>query len=134
MSVTRLLVSGLLVASGLVLAAFTLHGAFDARQVQASSGPTLKPWSTDIFGAGGRRVVTSTDAPEPAPKAMVTEASPKLNAKASMAPSAATADAKVKKKKRTEKRQTTPVEEAQKTKQQQSQQASLQWPWSWFSK
>jgi hypothetical protein len=114
MSVVRLLISGLLVASGLVLAAFTLHGAFDGGQVQASGGPALKPWSTNTLpGSVGGKASPPQTGSQPDAK-----------------PSAAASDAKAaKKKKRAEKG---PSEQAQKSKQP-PQQAALQWPWSsWF--
>jgi hypothetical protein len=127
MSVARLLISGLLVASGLVLAAFTLHGAFDARQVHAS-GPPLKPWSTDTIGAGGRRVTQ--------------QGQPKTTAgtapKADVAPSGATADAKAAaakaRRKRLAEKQAAEKKLAEEAKaKQQPQQTALQWPWNWFS-
>jgi hypothetical protein len=130
MSVARLLISGLLVASGLVLAAFTLHGAFDARQVQASA---LKPWSTDTLGAKGRRA-----APDAQPKATagtafkadVTSAGAPTDAKATADAKAA---AKARRKQLAEKRaaEKKAADEA-KAKQQQPQQTALQWPWNWF--
>jgi hypothetical protein len=127
MSVTRLLMSGLLVASGLILASFTLHGAFDA-PAGAVAGPALKPWSTSTFGAGGRPVAASADAQEAGSKSQRPRTGAKPGAKAAdVAPSVAEADTRTAKKKpRAEKR---PTEQAQKTKQQQ---AASEWPWSWF--
>jgi hypothetical protein len=116
MSVTRLLVCGLLVASGLTLAAFTLHGAFDARQVAVAGapggapGPALKPWSTSTFGAKGGLVAAS---PEPGARR----------------PSAAAPDARAARKKR--RAQKRPAEPTRKTKPQ-AQQTASQWPWSMF--
>ena len=48
MSVIRLLISGLLVASGLTLGTLTLYGAFDApaNRTAGAQGPVLKPWAT----------------------------------------------------------------------------------------
>jgi hypothetical protein len=130
MSVTRLLISGLLVASGLILAAFTLHGAFDAGQVQASGGPPLKPWATNTVGAGGGRVAAGKEAPEGI-KAQSAQTGAKPDVKFSDAKSsnAATADAKAAKRKRRMEKQA--AEQAQRTKPP-PQQAALQWPWSWF--
>lgn len=131
MSVMRLFICGLLVASGLILAAFTLHGAFDGRQVHASDGPALKPWSTSTVGAGGRPVAASVGAPGAGtskPQPPQTGSKPRAKAP-SAAPGAATADTKTARKKpRAEQRST---EQARKTKQQPQQTAS-QWPWSWF--
>lgn len=112
MSVMRLLISGLLVASGLILAAFTLHGAFDGWQLQTAgaSGPALSPWSTNTLKAGDRRVSTSADAPESGQsRAQPSKTGAKADAKASG------------KRKRTEKR---PAAQPPK------QQAASQWPWS----
>ena len=127
MSVARLLISGLLVASGLVLAAFTLYGAFDGGQVQASGGLPLKPWSTNTFGARGRLVAASVAPGSEGGKAPPPQTGSQPDAKP---PSAAASDAKAaKKKKRAEKRSS---EQAQKSKQP-PQQAAFQWPWSgWF--
>jgi hypothetical protein len=130
MSVTRLLFCGLLVASGLILAAFTLHGAFDGRPAGAASavaGPALKPWSTNTFGAKGGPVAVSADAPEPgSSKAQPPQAGAKPGARP---PGAATPDAKAaKKKRRTAKRPAEPTPKAK----QQPQQTASQWPWSWF--
>jgi hypothetical protein len=133
MSVTRLLICGLLVASGLTLGAFTLHGAFDERQVATAGtpggapGPALKPWFTSTFGAKGGPVAVGADAPDPRlPKMQARQAGAKPAARA---PGAAAPDGKAaKKKRRTEKR---PTEPTRKTKQQPQQTAS-QWPWSWF--
>ncbi|MFZ1104408.1 MAG: hypothetical protein WAN86_16435 [Hyphomicrobiaceae bacterium] len=133
MSVTRLLICGLLVASGLILAAFTLHGAFDGRQVETAGapggapGPALKPWSTSTFGAKGGLAAASADGPEPGlSKTQARQTGSKPGARP---PGAAAPDAKAaKKKRRTEKR---PAEPTRKTKQQPQQTAS-QWPWSWF--
>ena len=127
MSVIRLLISGLLVASGLVLAAFTLHGAFDGGQVQASGGPPLKPWSTNTFATGGRVVAASAAPRSESGKAPPPQSGSQPDAKP---PAAAASDAKsARKKKRAEKRAS---EQAQKSKPA-PQQTAFQWPWSsWF--
>lgn len=143
MSVARLLLSGLLVASGLILAAFTLHGSFDSRQTQASAaqGPALKPWSTNTFEAGGRLAPASPDRSErQPPQAQAARASLKPDSKPPGAAAAGrtAADAKaaavkarrrLAERRRAEKRLA--EEQAQKAKQQ-AQQAALQWPWSLF--
>jgi hypothetical protein len=61
LSVIRLLISGLLVASGLTLGAFTLYGAFDARPTQASG---LKPWATTTSPHKTAPGTAATDAKE----------------------------------------------------------------------
>jgi hypothetical protein len=124
MSVTRLLLSGLLVTSGLILAAFTLHGAFDTWQVQASGaqGPPIKPWATHTYGASGRLVATSSDAPKPGLSKTPGRASPKPDGDPK-------ADARARRKRQAEKRQ---AQKAQRAKQPSPQQAALQWPWNWF--
>ena len=63
MSVIRLLISGLMVASGLTLGAFTLNGAFDARPTQAS-GSALKPWATTTSPGKASPSTAATDAKE----------------------------------------------------------------------
>jgi hypothetical protein len=131
MSVTRLLLSGLLVASGLILAAFTLHGSFDARQMQASSaqGPALKPWSTNTFEAGGRLVAASAGKSEQQlPQAQPARPGPKLDGKRPGASAAAKAATAAKARRLAEKRL---AEKALKAKQP-PQQAALQWPWNWL--
>jgi len=52
MSVAKLLLSGFLVASGLILGAFTLHARFAPRwevQAYAAARPYGKPQSVDVF-------------------------------------------------------------------------------------
>jgi hypothetical protein len=115
MSVTRLLLSGLLVASGLILAAFTLHGAFDPHwpmHASGATGPALKPWSTNT-------VIKPDAAPQAAP------------AQDAKATADARAAALARKKKLAEKRRAEKQLAEQKAKEQ-PQQAALQWPWNWL--
>jgi hypothetical protein len=125
-SLARLFLSGLLVAWGLILGAFTLHGYFDPnwqqRQVQthAASVRPSHPAVINTFKNRSRFVASRAEPASPSPTLVArTTAS---------APSTAEgkADAKMAAKPAPKKKL------AEKTKQR-PQQASAQWPWSLFS-
>jgi hypothetical protein len=127
--------SGLLVASGLILGAFTLHGSFvpqSPQQVPAAGtrAPAREEWVTTTRAVAGSAVVQRTDAPRPA-DLMKPDAKP---AGATDADAAAERERKqLAAKKRAEKR-LAEAQKLEKAKQPQPQQATLQWPWSWFGK
>ena len=119
MSLARLFLSGLLVAWGLILGAFTLHGYFDPnwpqRQVQAASVRPTHPAVINTFKNRSRFVASRADPTNPSP-------APIVKTSAIVAPAA---DAKAAAKPAPKKKL------AEKAKQR-SQQASAQWPWSLF--
>lgn len=107
MSVARLLLSGLMVASGLILAAFTLHGTFDTRwplQAFNPRQPPLAPWATQISRAS-----------EAQPPDTRTIASDKARKRTTS-------------KRRAAKRA---AEKAQNAAKPPTQQAAFWWPWKW---
>jgi hypothetical protein len=150
MSVAKLLLSGLLVASGLILGAFTLHGYFDPewleRQAAAAgqrSPAGMPKWSTSVDDRS--RVMSIV--PEGSGPSKPAKPGPNPDARAdaradakpdARPPSRADADAEKAKrrlaaKKLAEKRK---AEEAQKAEKEEkakaSQQATFQWPWNWL--
>jgi hypothetical protein len=145
MSSVRLLLSGSLVAGGLILGAFTLHGAFDPYAAQkrqtADRGLHGGPKGINAFQTKTRLVTGETVAQDGARQPPLVKASAKSSAKPAEALSAeeraarAAARRKLAEKKRAEKAQKEKAEREKlaKAKQQpQPQQATLQWPWSWF--
>jgi hypothetical protein len=144
MSVARLLLSGLLVASGLILGAFTLHGYFDPQWLErqaAAAGQRLPAseakWVTSVQDRSRVMSVVAkgTEGSKPAktPPKAETRAEAKPDAKP---PSQADADAekarrRLAAKKLAEKRKAEEADKAEKAKG--SQQATFQWPWNWFS-
>jgi hypothetical protein len=140
MSSLRLLLSGSLVASGLILGAFTLQGAFDPqwrqKRVQAAArpkapdGPKVNAFQTRTQFAGGGR-----GGQDAAPKVVKAGARPEAKPADTMTAEEKAARAAARRK-LAEKRRAEKVEKerAAKAKQQpQPQQATLQWPWNWFS-
>jgi hypothetical protein len=135
MSSLRLLLSGSLVASGLILGAFTLHGAFDPhwRQKQlksahseAPNGPKVNAFQTRThFASGGKSGQDAT------PKVVNPTARPDAKSAGTMTAeekaARAAARRKLAEKRRAEREE---KERAAKAKQQ-PQQATLQWPWNW---
>lgn len=127
MSLARLFLSGLLVAGGLILGAFALHGYFDPnwaqRQMQAATGRPAEPPVISTFKGRDRfvagRAEPSRPTAHPIVKASVTTA-PAADPRVENRPSAKTAA----KKKTAEK---------EKEKAKRPQQASVQWPWNLFS-
>lgn len=127
MSLARLFLSGLLVAAGLILGAFTLHGYFEPnwaqQQMQAATRRPAEPPVISTFKGRDRfvagRVEPSRPPANPIVKASVA-AAPAPDPRAENRPSVKTAA----KKKTAEK-------EKEKTKR--PQQASAQWPWNLFS-
>ena len=143
MSVAKLFLSGILVASGLILGAFTLHGYFDPqwqlRQMQAAEtrGRVSGAWTTSTHVAAGR--TAQKEAASAQPKAEKTGLKPDAgapNPEAAEAKAAAAnarkrlAEKKLAEKKAAEKQQ---AEEARKAEQATQKQATFQWPWSWFA-
>jgi hypothetical protein len=137
MSSLRLLLSGSLVASGLILGAFTLHGAFDPdlRQKQLKSahseardGPKVNAFQTRTHFASGAK-----GGQDATPKVVKPTARPETKAAGTMTAEDKAARAaerrKLAEKRRAEREE---KERAAKAKQQpQPQQATLQWPWNW---
>lgn len=144
MSVAKLLLAGLLVASGLILGAFTLHGYFDPQWLErqaAAAGQRLPAseakWVTSVQDRSRVMSVVAkgTEGSKPAktPPKAETRAEAKPDAKP---PSQADADAekarrRLAAKKLAEKRKAEEADKAEKAKG--SQQATFQWPWNWFS-
>jgi hypothetical protein len=138
MSSLRLLLSGSLVASGLILGAFTLQGAFDPqwrqKQVQAAgrpetpNGPKVNAFQTRTQFAGGGR-----DGQDAAPKAVKAGARPEAKPADTMTAEEKAARAAARRK-LAEKRRAERAEKERAAKAKpQPQQATLQWPWNWFS-
>ena len=136
MSLIRLLLSGLLVASGLILGTFTLLGYFDPqwerRQAQAAAVP-------DRSGEAGRpitasesknrsRFVARTERPDPGSKPQAaTSATVRTPAPV---PTPKTADAKPAAKPSNKSKV---ADKAKKAPPPQQQQASFVWPWNLFN-
>lgn len=122
MSLARLFVSGLLVAGGLILGAFTLHGYFDPQWAQrqalaADAGERAKePRAVNTFQGRSRFVSSRAEPARPGTRPLAATTSPAI-AKASDTRPVAKAPAK---KKVAEKPKPTP------------QQASV-FPWNLFS-
>ena len=140
MSVAKLLLSGLLVASGLILGAFTLHGYFDPQWLErqaAAAGQRLPAgeakWVTSVRDRGRVMSIVSEGTGPSQPAKPAPKADPKADTKP---PSQADADTekarrRLAAKKLAEKRKAEEAQKAEKAKQ--SQQATFQWPWNWFS-
>jgi hypothetical protein len=136
MSVAKLLLSGLLVANGLILGAFTLHGYFDPQWLerQAAAAGQRSPagvpkWTTSVEDRGRVMSIVSEGKGPSQPA----KAAPKADTKP---PSQADADAekarrRLAAKKLADKRKAEEAQKAEKAKG--SQQATFQWPWNWFS-
>ena len=128
MSSTRLCIAGVLVASGLILALFTLQGYFDPHWAQKQSSTTATPLTTGAVAlpvAQGRsRFVDAGDTGPP--RASVARAQPSQVAPSSrsQAKTASTSPpSKASRKRVVEKVKASPAE----------QQASFQWPWNLFN-
>ena len=129
MSLAKLFLSGLLIAGGLILGAFTLHGYFDPqwaqRQVQAAAAREQPPATkaSDTFQGRSRFVASRAEQSNPGAKSQAVIA----HAATGPNPVVKAADAKTAtkpppaKKKVAEKPKPPP------------QQASAQWPWNLFS-
>jgi len=148
MSSARLLLSGFLVAGGLILGAFTLHGYFDPQwpQKQGSvASPRETPQEPKAIAAFQTRT-KFVASPDPAAQLQVVKATAQPDAKpadvlADDASAAATKAAARKKQAEATKRQADKekrLAEAEKAKiekaKQQPQQATLAWLWNWFGK
>lgn len=132
MSLVRLLLSGLLVASGLILATFTLHGYLDPQWAQRqaqSAGVAERPGETrhvNAFQGRSRFVSSRADPAGSAGKLQPVADTPvkaKSNATVAAAKTAPKPSATRKK----------AAERPRKAPPPQQQQASFQWPWSFFS-
>jgi hypothetical protein len=149
MSSARLLFSGSLVASGLILGAFTLHGTFDqgaARRGPQPQQPQAEPRGISAFQTRTQVVPGEKAAQDATPHpALVTTAStksdttPEPKAADAMSPeekaARAAARRKLAEKRRAEKAEKEKVEREKLAKAKQQpppQQATAQWPWSWF--
>ena len=129
MSLAKLFLSGLLIAGGLILGAFTLHGYFDPQWTQRqvlAAGAREQPReakASNTFQGRSRFVATRAEQPSAGtkPQAVIAHAATGTN------PMVKAADAKTAtkpppaKKKLAEKHKPPP------------QQASAQWPWNLFS-
>lgn len=135
MSSAKLLLSGSLVACGLILGAFTLHGYFDPQwqqlQARAAKGARELPQETKSIGTFQGRAglaTTATAAPEDRPGVVKASAKPEAKpADAKAAAAKAAARRKLAEKRRAEKE----AERRAKAKPPPPQQATFQWPWNW---
>jgi hypothetical protein len=130
MSLVKMLLSGLLVAGGLILGAFTLHGFLDPqwahKQMQAARQPERAPNTPSINAFNRSRfVATRSEAESPTAKATAVKAPAKSHA----APVDAKAAAKPAAKKSVAEKPADKTKKTQPQAQPQPQQASFQWPW-----
>ena len=132
MSSLRLLLSGSLVASGLTLGAFTLHGAFDPQRSQKQAGrsePEGEPKGVNAFQTRTHFAGSEKDAQDASPRAAKAGAKPADTMTAEEKAARAAARRKLAEKKRAERAE---KEKAAKAKQEPPpQQATLTWPWNW---
>ena len=126
MSLARLFLSGVLIAGGLILGAFTLHGYLDpdwAQRRMMAAGAGAKPSeppAIDTFTGRNRFVARQGEPASPSAK----------TAAKSAPPSTVQADAKTPAKPAAKKKL---AEKTEKPVQPKPQQASVQWPWNLFS-
>jgi hypothetical protein len=139
MSSARLLFSGSLVASGLILGAFTLHGTFDHRTGRQGPQPQAEPKAINAFQTRTQVAPVERVAQDaiPQPALVKSEARPEPKAADAMSPEAKAARAearrKLAEKRKAEKAEKEKAEREKLAKQQSPpQQATLQWPWNWF--
>jgi hypothetical protein len=140
MSVAKLFLSGIMVASGLVLGAFTLQGYFDPRwqlrQTEAAEtrGRVSGAWTTSTHVAAGHTVAREPTTAQP--RVEKTGLKPDAGAPNPDAADAKGAAAKERKRlaekklaeqKLAEKRQAEEVRKAA------EQQTTFKWPWNWFA-
>jgi type IV secretory pathway VirB10-like protein len=138
MSVAKLFLSGILVASGLILGAFTLHGYFDPRwQLRQTEAAETRArvsgaWTTSTHVAAGHAVAREVATAQP--RADRTGLKPDAAAPNPEAAEAKAVEAKARKRlaeqKLAEKRQ---AEEARKAEKAAEQQTTFKWPWNWFA-
>jgi hypothetical protein len=124
MSSARLCLAGLLVASGLALGAFTLHGYFDpqweAKQTQTADPRSAPPAKAVPAQHGRSRFIAREERPATPPRmTTATPATPPSPAKAAAGPAKSVPP----RKKVAEKAKPAPSQ----------QQASFFWPWNPFS-
>lgn len=129
MSSVTLLLSGSLVASGLILGAFTLHGAFDPPRTQARAAAQGDPKGGNAFQTTTRAAVG--EASQAARAGARSDAKPADAADAQVAAAKAAANRQLAEKRRAEKAEREKAEKAAKARQEAAQQATLQWPWNW---
>ena len=145
MSSARLLFSGSLVASGLILGAFTLHGTFDQGAARRGPQPQAEPRGISAFqtrtqvAPGEKAAQDATAQPALVTASTKSDTTPEPNAADAMSPeekaARAAARRKLAEKRRAEKadKEKADREKLAKAKQQPPpQQAAAQWPWSWF--
>jgi hypothetical protein len=138
MSSAKLLLSGSLVAGGLTLGAFTLHGAFDPQRPQKQLGAAGRHDSeAGAIGAFQTRTrfvagdnVTQDDAAKAVKARPRPDAKP-ADAKAAKARAAARRRLAQKRRAERERAEKAAKEKVARTRQQ-PQQATLQWPWTWL--
>jgi flagellar biosynthesis GTPase FlhF len=144
MSVAKLFLSGILVASGLVLGAFTLHGYFDPRwhlrQTEAAEtrARVSGAWTTSTHVAAGHAVAREVATAQP--RAEKTGFRPDAAAPNPEAAEAKAAEVKARKRlaekklaeqKVAEKRQAEEARKAEKAAAEQR--TTFKWPWNWFA-
>ena len=124
MSLAKLSLSGLLIAGGLILAAFTLHGYFDPQwaQRQALAAGAREAKASNTFQGRSRFVATRAEQASAGtkPQAVAAQAATGPN------PVVRAADARMAAK-------TPPAKKKVAEKPRPPQQASAQWPWNLFS-
>jgi hypothetical protein len=138
MSSLRLLLSGSLVASGLVLGAFTLHGAFDPqgpqKQAAGRSEPAREPKGVSAFQTRTHFTGSEKGAEDTAPRAARAGARPEAKPADTMTAEEKAARAAAARRKLAEKRRAERAEQEKAAKAKQEpppQQATLAWPWNW---
>jgi hypothetical protein len=130
MSVAKLLLSGLLVASGLILGTFTLHGYLDPqwlqRQMQAANPhDSGAKWVLSIEEQSPSEAEIAPEEGGPRHGPIKTALRPDAaDAKAAAAKAKKLADKKLAEKKLAEKRR---------AEQKAKEQTASQWPWNWLS-
>jgi hypothetical protein len=142
MTSTRLLISGSLVASGVVLGAFTLHGAFEPPQKPRLPSASVSRALTDFEATVPKAVAeimsrsAVAETPRPAAPQVVkaTTRPPEVKPAEAAGPRVA-ATKSAARRRLAEKRQAEKLkaekEKATAKARQGAQQATLQWPWNW---
>ena len=136
MSSLRLLLSGSLVASGLTLGAFTLHGAFDPqrsqKQAAGRSEPADEPKGVSAFQTRTHFAGSEKGAQDAAPRAAKAGATPEAKPADTITAEEKAARAAARRKLAEKRRAERAEEKAAKAKQEPPpQQATLTWPWNW---
>jgi hypothetical protein len=131
MSSLRLLLSGSLVAGGLILGAFTLNGAFDPRLSQTQAAGPSEPKGIDAFQT--RTHFAGKTGEDAAPRVVKTGARPEAKPADTIAAEEKAARAAARRKLAAKRRaERAEKERAAKAREQPPpQQATLTWPWNW---